>query len=300
MKQKPDKRRRRAGRAGQTPRSFDEGAGPQHHEAVRCTKHHAGREGAASLPVGLEGILPARRHSRHLPGPRQNGFAIGSERSTSSTGSGARPSSASCERGADRGNASVPMPIALSAKPTYLCPLPRTTFFVAFVILGSAACAADPEIERRGGPPVQPTKEAPSAGTGGASAGTGGALAGTGGASAGAGGNVGVAGSPIAFCDALTVVRNKCQRCHGEPLENGAPIPLLSIDDFHAQYGTSEFEYWQVAEGLVERDVMPYVVLNDPPTSLMPPVARLTDAEKRTLLGWLQQGARPVGQTECE
>jgi hypothetical protein len=44
---------------------------------------------------------------------------------------------------------------------------------------------------------------------------------------------------------------------------------------------------------------MPPVALNQPPTNLMPPVEPLTADEKTTLLGWLEQGAKPVGGTDC-
>jgi hypothetical protein len=106
-------------------------------------------------------------------------------------------------------------------------------------------------------------------------------------------------GGAVAFCDALTVVRAKCQRCHGNPLQNAAPVPFLTYDDFKAQYGTTEFTYGEVAVGAVERDIMPYVALNEPPSPVMPPVEPLTAAEKATLLGWLKQGALPEGGTDC-
>ena len=104
----------------------------------------------------------------------------------------------------------------------------------------------------------------------------------------------------IPFCDALRVVRAKCQRCHTDPPKNGAPVPFLTYDDFQRPYGDDGmFVYWQVAVGLVDRDVMPYVALNEPPTSLMPPVEPLAPDEKATLLGWLNQGAKPEGGTDC-
>ena len=108
-----------------------------------------------------------------------------------------------------------------------------------------------------------------------------------------------VTDTPIAFCDALTVVRAKCQRCHGEPLKNGAPVPFLTYDDFYAPYGNSGSTYGQVAVRLVENDTMPYVVLSDGPDPIMPPVEPLTAAEKATLLGWLKQGLKPEGGTDC-
>jgi len=95
------------------------------------------------------------------------------------------------------------------------------------------------------------------------------------------------------------VVRAKCQRCHGDPLKNGAPVPFLTYQDFLAPYGNSGSTYGEIAVRLVENGTMPYVVLNDPPTSLMPPVEPLTAAEKATLLGWLKQGLKPEGGTDC-
>lgn len=107
------------------------------------------------------------------------------------------------------------------------------------------------------------------------------------------------AGDAIQFCDALEVARAKCQGCHTEPPKNGAPVPFLTYDDFQAPYGASGITYGQVAIRLVKEDIMPYVTLNDPPTSLMPPVEPLTAEEKATLLGWLEQGAKPEGGTDC-
>ena len=44
---------------------------------------------------------------------------------------------------------------------------------------------------------------------------------------------------------------------------------------------------------------MPYVALNDGPDPIMPPVELLTATEKATLLGWLKQGMKPEGGTDC-
>jgi hypothetical protein len=97
----------------------------------------------------------------------------------------------------------------------------------------------------------------------------------------------------------LAVVREKCQRCHGDPLQNEAPVPFLTYEDFHAPYSDSGFEWWQIAVGAVEGGGMPYVALNGPPTNLMPPVEPLTTEEKSTLLSWLKEGALPEGGTDC-
>ena len=157
-------------------------------------------------------------------------------------------------------------------------------------LLLSIGCNSDYTLERRGGPyPSDPVGDPPLGGSGGAA----------GAPTTDEGGSGANPEAPILFCDALTVVRNKCQRCHNDPPENGAPVPFLTFEDFHAQYGTSEFAWWEVAVGMVEDDIMPYVALNAPPFSIMPPVEPLTVEEKATLLGWLKQGALPEGGTDC-
>ena len=111
--------------------------------------------------------------------------------------------------------------------------------------------------------------------------------------------SVGGAGSePIKWCDALLVIQAKCQRCHQEPPKNGAPMHLLSYEDTQIQWTMTKLLYQDMAD-VVGRDIMPFVALNGPPTNLMPPVEPLTADEKATLLGWLNQGAKPEGGTDC-
>lgn len=106
-------------------------------------------------------------------------------------------------------------------------------------------------------------------------------------------------GTSIAFCEALGVIRGKCQRCHGDPLENSAPVPFLTYEDTQVPYFDSDKKYSDIMLSVVERDVMPYISLNQGPTPIMPPVQSLTAEEKATLLGWLKQGALPIGGTDC-
>lgn len=150
----------------------------------------------------------------------------------------------------------------------------------------SPACSDDPESERRGGPLPTPVDDPSAAGAQGA-----------GGAGApGAAGSP--SGAPIAWCSTLVVLQSKCQRCHQDPPKNGAPMSLLTYDDTQAMW-TTTLDVHDVMLDAVERDFMPYVALNEPPTSIMPPVEPLTPDEKATLLGWLEQGALPEGGTEC-
>lgn len=134
--------------------------------------------------------------------------------------------------------------------------------------LGVGCSGSDTDLERRGG-------MLPDDGVGGASDGQ------------------------ITFCAALTVIRAKCQRCHQDPPQNMAPVAFLTYADTQAPYFDTDMAWWQIMQGVVERDAMPYVELNNPPTSLMPPVQPLTPDEKATLLGWLKQGAPPLGGTDC-
>jgi hypothetical protein len=115
-------------------------------------------------------------------------------------------------------------------------------------------------------------------------------------------GGTGGGGSPsggVTFCQALTVIRAKCQRCHQSPRQHGAPVPFLTYDDTQAQYFTTTQKWSDAMVGVMARGVMPDLSQNDPPVSLMPPVEPLTAEEKKTLLDWLAQGAKPEGGTDC-
>ncbi len=134
--------------------------------------------------------------------------------------------------------------------------------------LGVGCSGSDTALERRGG-------MLPDEGVGGASDGQ------------------------ITFCAALTVIRAKCQRCHQDPPQNKAPIAFLTYADTQAPYFDTALAWWQVMQGVVDRDAMPYVALNEGSNPIMPPVEPLTVDEKAKLLGWLNQGALPVGGTDC-
>jgi hypothetical protein len=106
-------------------------------------------------------------------------------------------------------------------------------------------------------------------------------------------------GPPVPFCDALIVMRAKCQRCHGNPLKNGAPVPFLTYEDTQAPYYTTEKKFSDVMLPTIEKDLMPYVALNSGPNPVIPPVEPLSADEKSTMIGWLKQGAKPEGGTDC-
>lgn len=120
----------------------------------------------------------------------------------------------------------------------------------------------------------------------------------SGGGSAGTSGGGGSGDSAIPSC-VLTIVQDKCQRCHGEPLKHGAPVAFFTVNDFQAPYFESDLKWSEVAADRVEDGTMPYVALNKLPDPIMPPVEPLTADEKTTLLDWLEAGALPESDTDC-
>jgi len=115
----------------------------------------------------------------------------------------------------------------------------------------------------------------------------------------GGAGTGGTASGGVAFCEALEVIRDKCQRCHQAPPQHGAPVPFLTYEDTQAPYYTTNRTWSDAMVGAVDRGNMPDLAQNDPPASLTPPVAPLTADEKVTLMDWLAQGAKPEGGTDC-
>lgn len=110
------------------------------------------------------------------------------------------------------------------------------------------------------------------------------------------------AGQDVFPCDVDAVLEAKCRRCHASaavldvcvPAKTcaRAPFPLLVWSDTRRDMGDGRVVYEHMID-VVRTDFMP---LQDP--SLQPPVEKLTDAEKRTLLDWLEAGA-PAGQCQC-
>ncbi len=93
-------------------------------------------------------------------------------------------------------------------------------------------------------------------------------------------------------CDVAEVLKNKCQRCHLDPTENGAPFPLVSYSDTQADFFGSVVS--DRIKNAVETDFMPATFI-----MLDPPVETLTADEKKVVLDWIAAGAQPV-DTPCE
>lgn len=86
-------------------------------------------------------------------------------------------------------------------------------------------------------------------------------------------------------CEVDAVLEAKCRRCHTEPQQNGAPFPLLTWKDTQVDYfGTP---IWVRMAEAVASGFMPLCAENSC-GNFVPPVEKLTEGEKTTLLSWLE------------
>lgn len=84
-------------------------------------------------------------------------------------------------------------------------------------------------------------------------------------------------------CDVDDVLAAKCRRCHSTPMRHSAPFSLLTWED--TQPMLRDRPRFQVMASAVKSGFMPYNVLANPP------VERLSDAEKKVIVDWVEAGA---------
>jgi hypothetical protein len=122
--------------------------------------------------------------------------------------------------------------------------------------------------------------------SGPSSSGTG---AGTGsGTSTGSGG--GAVGGNLP-CDVDAVLQNNCRKCHSDPPQFGAPMPLVTYADLMApapEDPTGKQKVYQAVELRTHDDAMPMP---------QPPNPRLDAADQATLDNWINAGAPPSSQS---
>jgi uncharacterized membrane protein len=87
------------------------------------------------------------------------------------------------------------------------------------------------------------------------------------------------------WCAAREVLEQKCQRCHAEKTQHGAPFALVTYQDTQAVNAKGKPRYELIAAA-VSSDFMPPSFLN-----VAPPVEPLTDLERAALLDWCDRGA---------
>lgn len=90
-------------------------------------------------------------------------------------------------------------------------------------------------------------------------------------------------------CEVEGVVDDKCNACHGSPLDFGAPMPLETWEDVHRRAPTDPREVWLVMEERIGS-------VTDP----MPPAGlpQLTAQDRQILDAWFAAGAPPAGDDE--
>jgi hypothetical protein len=74
----------------------------------------------------------------------------------------------------------------------------------------------------------------------------------------------------------------KCRRCHTQPPRHSAPVQLLRWEETQADRNGAPV--YQHIGRVVASGYMPYAIMANPP------IERLTDAEKKTLLDWVAAG----------
>lgn len=84
-------------------------------------------------------------------------------------------------------------------------------------------------------------------------------------------------------CDIDEVLAKKCRRCHTLPPRHSAPLQLMRWEDAHADRHGSPV--YQLLGRAVTTGYMPFAIMANPP------IERLTDPEKKTLLDWVAAGA---------
>jgi hypothetical protein len=86
-------------------------------------------------------------------------------------------------------------------------------------------------------------------------------------------------------CEVATVLADKCQYCHGDPLTGGAHFPLLGFEDAADVFGTQGKRRWESMAVVIEPDGAPHMPYGDSP--------QLTPTELTTLRDWLADCAPP-------
>jgi len=86
-------------------------------------------------------------------------------------------------------------------------------------------------------------------------------------------------------CEVFAVVHQRCNPCHQDPPQNGAPFPLLTYEDTQQAYTPGKLRFQQM-----------YDQIQPAAAPRMPLGGSLTDAELATLAGWLAACAPPEPQ----
>ena len=89
-------------------------------------------------------------------------------------------------------------------------------------------------------------------------------------------------------CDVAGVISDNCSMCHADPMQFGAPMSLLTHDDFHMP---ALSDVTRAVHELVGERI-------DDPDSPMPPGGTMSEEDKDVLRAWVNAGA-PQSSEDC-
>lgn len=155
---------------------------------------------------------------------------------------------------------------------------PRLSLAAAALAILPAACGAGTTETCYGGPCTESTMSSASSANGTGGSGTGG--------TGGAGGAAACAPTPQDGefpCDVFAIVHARCNPCHTDPMQNGAPFPLLTYADTQKPYVPGKLIFQQM-----------YDQIGPDGDPRMPLGGMLAEAEYDKLRGWLASCAPPA------
>ncbi len=97
------------------------------------------------------------------------------------------------------------------------------------------------------------------------------------------------------YCDVAPILKTKCSRCHGDELKHGAPFRLVGYRDLISVWGSSKKPIYDRVGAAIESDFMPATWLKN----VEPPVEKLSEEERATLLRWVELDAPAGDQNAC-
>ena len=95
------------------------------------------------------------------------------------------------------------------------------------------------------------------------------------------------------WCAARGVLEAKCQRCHGDPPDHGAPFPLVTYQDTQVVNRKGEARFTAIAAAVADGFMPPGFI------TLEPAVEPLTALEQELLMGWCSAGGLPTEEDAC-
>jgi hypothetical protein len=90
------------------------------------------------------------------------------------------------------------------------------------------------------------------------------------------------------WCNAVPVFKQACQSCHNEHLESGAPMALVTHEDFMRDAPSGEGKVYEVVSSRVHAD-----------TKRMPPRQVLRAEELEAIDDWIADGAKAGPDSQC-